>query len=416
MVKEIRYQLARVLHQSHVMTANIGSQEYLVLNTNSLDNDIITAILYAGMYRIITACFEILGLGTCVRIDQQKKHPHIYLPNGGKARIHPSSACYSLQKQVRPFRYPFLAYWSVQETSRVFVKDVSELSPLAVLSLGPLFRTIHAPTIAARDNDMFMGDVMGLESAQYKGRSASRKENRNRSSACEAAVGLLDLNKARGRQKGGHFETGVNWWLCFNMDTDMYELVTLMRDWMSLLVDLFFCEKLLPAPVSTSQKDLESDAGPSTSLVEEFDRQRRKSDEKRIKKELMASPRGLKIGPIAEDDRSDTSPSGAKYHKKYAPTSLWQALAQVLSDAFSRKISCDMHRDKYAHKNDRVGLPLSAESRDGKKHKRKKKSDTGLQGLPEDVQRAMTQMVQREARKSRNKGKGKNKPKDRLRL
>ncbi|KAH8972628.1 hypothetical protein BDL97_01G000200 [Sphagnum fallax] len=113
-------------------------------NINSLHAPIVKAVIGAGLYPNVGAMEEesvraghASALGRCAGLASGKR-PH-WSDGGREVFIHPSS----VNHLVTEFRHPFLVFHEKVETSKVYLRDTTVISPYALLLFGGAINVQH---------------------------------------------------------------------------------------------------------------------------------------------------------------------------------------------------------------------------------------------------------------------------------
>ena len=122
-------QFAKDLHQRRFIgTPSVKDQD---ANTNSRNNQLIRAILCAGLFPNI-AKVKMIRRKKSSKPGSRPIPPMVKTAEDGKVEIHPKSLNYSETE----FESPWLVYHTKVKTTSIFLHDCSEISPISLLFFG----------------------------------------------------------------------------------------------------------------------------------------------------------------------------------------------------------------------------------------------------------------------------------------
>jgi hypothetical protein len=107
------------------------------LNINSTNANLLKSIILGGLWSRVArialpkASFERVQGGTILK-DHEARDLKFFDPRGSRVFLHPQSTLFSSSA----FKSPYLAYFSKHETSKVFLRDATEVPLYGILLFG----------------------------------------------------------------------------------------------------------------------------------------------------------------------------------------------------------------------------------------------------------------------------------------
>ncbi|XP_078172951.1 RNA helicase family protein isoform X1 [Carex rostrata] len=104
----------------------------LPFNVNAQHSSVIKSVICAGLYPNVAATIEGIEKGALSGRGTSGTRSNFLFDGRREVHIHPSSINHSLNS----FQYPFLVYLEKVETSKIFLRDSSVVSPYSILLFG----------------------------------------------------------------------------------------------------------------------------------------------------------------------------------------------------------------------------------------------------------------------------------------
>ncbi|KAJ4756658.1 ATP-dependent RNA helicase [Rhynchospora pubera] len=104
----------------------------LPFNINSQQSSVIKSVICAGLYPNVAATIEGVEKGALSGRKTSDFGPNFLFDGRREVHIHPSSINHSLKS----FQYPFLVFLEKVETTKIFLRDSSIVSPYSILLFG----------------------------------------------------------------------------------------------------------------------------------------------------------------------------------------------------------------------------------------------------------------------------------------
>lgn len=123
-----------------------------LFNMYSQHSSIVKSVLCAGLYPNVAATEEGIGGGALSNNKTMSSSPAtkgrlLWFDGRREVHIHPSS----INSNIKAFRYPFLAFLEKVETSKVFLRDTTIISPYSILLFGGSINILHQTGLVTID-------------------------------------------------------------------------------------------------------------------------------------------------------------------------------------------------------------------------------------------------------------------------